>query len=116
MENRIDILKGTAPGKIIERDLGKRHISQITLAERAGVTKQMINAIIAGRRDLSVELSLRIEKAKRLLSTGLYTASAVCEMIGYENYPYFSSLLKKGRNFTQQILREFEKEAFIKNR
>lgn len=49
MENRIDILKGTAPGKIIERDLGKRHISQITLAERAGVTKQMINAIIAGR-------------------------------------------------------------------
>lgn len=63
MENRIDILKGTAPGKIIERDLGKRHISQITFAERAGVTKQMINAIIAGRRDLSVELSLRIEKA-----------------------------------------------------
>ena len=61
-------------------------------------------------------ISLRIEKAKRLLSTGLYTASAVCEMIGYENYPYFSSLLKKGRNFTQQILREFEKEAFIKNR
>lgn len=40
-------------------------------------------------------ISLRIEKAKRLLSTGLYTASAVCEMIGYENYPYFSSLFKK---------------------
>lgn len=35
----------------------------MTLAERSGVTKQMINAIIAGRRDLSVELSLRIEKA-----------------------------------------------------
>lgn len=63
MNNRIDILKGTPPGKIIERDLAKRHISQIALAERSGVSKQMINAIIAGRRDLSIELSLRIEKA-----------------------------------------------------
>lgn len=63
MNNTIDILKGTPPGKIIEHDLAKKHISQITLAEKSGVSKQMINAIIAGRRDLSVELSLRIEKA-----------------------------------------------------
>lgn len=40
-------------------------------------------------------ISLRIEKAKRLLGTGLYSASAVCEMIGYENYSHFSSLFKK---------------------
>lgn len=63
MNKRIDILKGTPPGKIIEHDLKKKHISQIALAEKSGVSKQMINAIIAGRRDLSVELSLRIEQA-----------------------------------------------------
>lgn len=44
---------------------------------------------------LNYIISLRIEKAKRLLGTGLYTASSVCEMIGYENYSHFSSLFKK---------------------
>lgn len=63
MNERIEILKGTPPGKIIEHDLKKRHISQNSLAENTGVSKQMINAIIAGRRDLSTDLSLRIEKA-----------------------------------------------------
>lgn len=63
MNKRIEILKGTPPGKIIEHDLKKRHITQMALAEKSGVTKQMISSIISGRRDLSVELSLRIEKA-----------------------------------------------------
>lgn len=40
-------------------------------------------------------ISLRIEKAKRLLGMGTYTVSAVCEMVGYENYSHFSSLFKK---------------------
>lgn len=40
-------------------------------------------------------ISLRIEKAKRLLGVGAYTVSAVCEMVGYENYSHFSSLFKK---------------------
>ena len=40
-------------------------------------------------------IDLRIEKAKLLLSSGLYSAKEVCGMVGYENYPYFSSLFKK---------------------
>lgn len=40
-------------------------------------------------------ISLRIEKAKRLFATTLYTSAAVCDMIGYENYSYFSTLFKK---------------------
>jgi len=63
MNKRIEILKGTPPGKIIEHDLKKKHITQISLAEQSGVSRQMISSIISGKRDLSVELSLRIEKA-----------------------------------------------------
>ncbi len=63
MDNRIDILRGTHPGKVIGYDIKKKHTSQNTLAANIGVTKQMINAIISGRRSLSVELALKIEKA-----------------------------------------------------
>jgi addiction module HigA family antidote len=62
MSRRIDILKGTHPGKIIGYDIKKNHTSQNALAASIGVTKQMINAVISGRRDLSVELALKIEK------------------------------------------------------
>lgn len=62
MHNRIDILKGTHPGKVIGYDIKKTHTSQNALASNIGVTKQMINAIISGRRSLSVELALKIEK------------------------------------------------------
>jgi addiction module HigA family antidote len=62
MNTRIDILKGTHPGRIIEYDMKKNHISQNVLAGNIGVTKQMINAVISGRRGLSVELALKIEK------------------------------------------------------
>ena len=40
-------------------------------------------------------ISLRIEKGKLLLGSGFYTATTVCEMVGYENYSHFSSLFKK---------------------
>lgn len=55
-------MKGTHPGKVIGYDMKKNHISQPALAAGIGVTKQMINAVISGRRDLSVELALKIER------------------------------------------------------
>ncbi len=58
MNGRTDILKGTHPGRVIWYDIKKNHTSQHALA----VSKQMINAVISGRRDLSVELALKIEK------------------------------------------------------
>ncbi len=63
MINRIEILKGIPPGKIIERDLKKMHITQRALAEKIGIHYQTINAIISGRRNITLDLSLNIEKA-----------------------------------------------------
>ena len=62
MINRIDILKGIHPGKIIERDLSKKHLTQRTLAKTVGVPYQTINAIISGRRNITLETALNIEK------------------------------------------------------
>ncbi|MFA7449153.1 MAG: helix-turn-helix domain-containing protein [Weeksellaceae bacterium] len=62
MNNKINILKGIPSGKIIERDLLKRNISQRTLASAVHEHYQTINAIISGRRRLTTELALKIEK------------------------------------------------------
>lgn len=59
---KIDILKGIHPGKIIERDLRKTHISQRTLSLRANVPYQTINNVIAGTRGISTDMALKIEK------------------------------------------------------
>lgn len=62
MINRIDILKGIHPGKIIERDLNKKHLTQRFLAKTVGVPYQTINAVISGRRSITLETALNIEK------------------------------------------------------
>ncbi len=63
MDNRIEIVKGVHPGKFIERDLKKKHLSQRALAEQTSIAYQTINATIAGRRSLTVEQALKIEIA-----------------------------------------------------
>lgn len=60
MDSRIQILKGIHPGKLIGRDLKKQGITQRTLAEKAGIAYQTINAIIAGHRYLTTEQALKI--------------------------------------------------------
>ena len=62
MINRIDILKGIHPGKVIERDLNKMRLTQRALAKKAGAPYQTINAIISGRRNITLETALNIEK------------------------------------------------------
>jgi addiction module HigA family antidote len=62
MDYKIDILKGIHPGKIIERDLKKKHLTQRALSKIVKVPYQTINAIIAGKRNLTTELALNIEK------------------------------------------------------
>ncbi|MDP4290575.1 MAG: HigA family addiction module antitoxin [Bacteroidota bacterium] len=61
MVNRIDILKGLHPGKLIERDLKRQHLTQRFLAQETGIPSQTINAVINGRRDLTTEQALKIE-------------------------------------------------------
>lgn len=61
MDNRIDIIKGIHPGKFIERDLKNKEITQRYLAEKTNIPYQTINAIIAGRRNLTTGQALTIE-------------------------------------------------------
>ena len=59
----IDKIKGISPGKVICRELVKRDLSQRKFATSLGVHSQTLNAVISGRRDLPLEMALKIEKA-----------------------------------------------------
>lgn len=61
MDRRIDIIKGIHPGKFIERDLKNKEITQRYLAEETHIPYQTINAIIAGRRNLTTGQALALE-------------------------------------------------------
>lgn len=61
MDQRVDILKGIHPGKLMERDIRKMGLNQRILAERSNIPYQTINAIIAGRRNLTTSQALNIE-------------------------------------------------------
>lgn len=61
MINRINILKGIHPGKVIERELKKRNLTQRYLAQKTNIPYQTINAIIGGRRNLTTAQALKIE-------------------------------------------------------
>jgi len=63
MDNRINVIKGLHPGKLIERDLKKKGITQRVLAKDTGILFQAINAIITGRRNITTEQALKIETA-----------------------------------------------------
>lgn len=63
MDSRINIIKGIHPGKLIERELKKKELTQRTLADETGIPYQTINAIIAGRRNLTTGQSLKIDHA-----------------------------------------------------
>lgn len=63
MDSRTNVVKGVHPGKLIERDLKKRNMTQRGLAEKTGVPYQTINAIIKGNRNLTTGQALKIEKA-----------------------------------------------------
>lgn len=50
-------------GAVIDRIRTKEHLTQRELAERSGIYYQRINDFIAGRRRISPEQSLQLEKA-----------------------------------------------------
>lgn len=62
MNNLIDIIKGIHPGKFIERELNKKGLTQCALAEKTSIPFRTINAIIAGRRNLTTEQALKIDR------------------------------------------------------
>ncbi|NDV80296.1 HigA family addiction module antitoxin [Dysgonomonas sp. 511] len=88
MTNRIDILKGIHPGKLIERDLKKMHLSQRALAEDTSIQYQTINAIIAGRRNLTTQQALSIEKIMGYEEGFLSILQAFYEIKQYKDKEY----------------------------
>lgn len=63
MKHNLDTYKGIHPGKIIDRSLKKLDLSQRAFARNIGEHNQLINAVIIGRRSLTTELSIKIERA-----------------------------------------------------
>lgn len=63
MKSKIDKYKGISPGKIIARELGKLDISQRAFAASIGEHFQTLNAVITGRRKLTIELADKLDTA-----------------------------------------------------
>ena len=66
MKTKIDLLKGIHPGKIIERELLKTNMSKRQFALSIGEHPQTLGAIINGKRNMNVDLSLKIENQLKL--------------------------------------------------
>ena len=63
MKNNINSYKGIQPGKIIDRKLKDLNLSQREFARNISEHNQSINAVITGRRSLTTELAIKIERA-----------------------------------------------------
>lgn len=55
-------LVGIPPGKIIAYELKKRNLSQREIARKLNLHSQTLNAVIKNRRDLTIEMALKLEK------------------------------------------------------
>ncbi len=63
MTQDIQMLKGIHPGKIISRELKRRNLSQRRFAESIHEHSQTLNAVITGRRRLTIEMAIKIDEA-----------------------------------------------------
>ncbi len=59
--DNISLFKGIHPGLFLGRKLKRMHISQIKLSKEIDIHPQTLNAIIKGKRDMNIPLSLKIE-------------------------------------------------------
>jgi addiction module HigA family antidote len=104
MMTLLTALKGTHPGKIIGHELAKRRIRQNAFAHTLGIHPQQLNAIVAGRRRLSPELSLRIERELQLEEGFLYLLQGLHELhITKEKAPSFSEKRPDSSRFRRAL-------------
>jgi len=61
MDKRMEIIQGVHPGKLIERDLKKKTLTQRNLSALTSIPFQTLNAIITGKRNLTTQQALKIE-------------------------------------------------------
>lgn len=62
MKTTLDILKGIHPGKFIERELNKMHISKRQFSFSVNEYPQTLGSIIKGNRKMNLDLALKIEQ------------------------------------------------------
>lgn len=62
MEKRLERFRGIHPGLILERELKKRSIKPSPFAFSLDTHKQIFNAIIKGKRGISIPLALKVDK------------------------------------------------------
>ena len=60
-ENLIKAYKGIPPGKVIAQQIKKRQISQRGLAKNIEEHNQTLNAVIKGRRSMTVEMAVKLD-------------------------------------------------------
>lgn len=51
------------PGVLLKEELEALHLTQKAAAEKAGVSKTVINEVIKGKRGISAELAVKLESA-----------------------------------------------------
>ncbi len=84
MNINIEKYKGIPLGKIIERKLQKMHLSQRDLSVQTQIHYQTINAIIKGKRRITVPQSRKIEKELGWDNGFLYILQSYFEVSQYE--------------------------------
>ena len=84
-QNLIKAYEGRPPRKIISRKLKQRHISQRSLAECIGEHSQTLNAIIKGRRNMTIEMSVKLDSFFGFEIGFLYTLQSYYDVEQYRN-------------------------------
>jgi len=84
MNRNLEPYKGINPGRIIDRELKKRGASQRSIAARIGEHSQNLNAVITGRRRLTTELALKLERELGMEEGFLLTLQAYHEIAEYK--------------------------------
>lgn len=85
MEQRIEKYKGIHPGRIINHELRRRDISQRAFAASIGEHSQTLNAVITGRRDLTIEMAVKIEQSLGYEEGFLLTLQVFHSIAEYKN-------------------------------
>ena len=80
MERLIEKYKGIHPGVILERELKKKNIKQAPFALSLKVYPQTLNAITKGKRGITPELSLKIDRALGLEEGTMHILQAYYEI------------------------------------
>lgn len=80
MERLIEKYKGIHPGVILERELKKKNLKQAPFALSLQVYPQTLNAITKGKRGITPELSLKIDRALGLEEGTMHILQAYYEI------------------------------------